>query len=137
MKIQVDTDNIKLNAENADKIFLSAQGEEELVQLLTLQAEIEEALKEARRILEVTALKINKDFSFIQSDRIKVLYRAYGAKYYVAEGEIPSGDIVTSETKIVNKIDTKAVEKFVKEHGGLPTGITEVERVKSLGFSLK
>lgn len=126
----------KLTAE-ADKIFITPEGEEVLIQLLEIQDQVNAAIEEAKAKLEATALKVNPDFSSIQADKIKVFYREYGSKYYLDESQIelvPEG-LVTEKTSYA--IDSKAVEKWADEHDGMPTGIKEVERKKSLSFSLK
>ena len=92
-----------------------------------------------KKKLEAAALKVNPNFSSIQADKIKVYYRAYGAKYYIDEAQINLApkELYAVETKTMYKIDTKAVDKWTDEHGGAPTGIKEVTRTKSITFSLK
>lgn len=127
-------DQLKLNA---DKIFISSEGEEVLVQLLEIQKQVELAIDAAEAKLEETALKIDPNFSSIQADRIKVYYRAYGSKYKIDEtmiAEVPQG-LYKTVTKY--NADSKAIEQWADEHKGLPVGIIEAERTKSLKFSLK
>lgn len=124
---------------DADKIFISPKGEDVLVQLLEAQKQIEEVISEAKKKLEAKALSVNPNFTSIQADKIKVYYRTYGQKFYVDENNINYApkELYTAESKITYKIDSKAVEKWVDAHGGMPTGIVEVERTKTLSFSLK
>lgn len=136
---QIDTDQLNELVVKADEIFLTPQGEKVLLKLLEIQDQVEKAITEAKIKLETAALKANPNFSSIQADKIKVYYRAYGAKYYIDEAQINLApkELYTAEPKITYKIDTKAVEKWADEHGGMPTGIKEVERTKSITFSLK
>jgi hypothetical protein len=131
-----DLEKLKLNA---DKIFLTAEGEETLVALLEIQKQVEDAIVLAEKKLEETALKLNPNFNSIQADKVKVYYRAYGAKYYIEEDHIDMvpTELYTKETKTVYKLDAKAVEKWADGHEGMPAGIKEVERTKQLKFSLK
>ena len=128
----------KLTAK-ADEIFLSPEGEQVLVDLLEIQTQVEMAVDEAKKKLEATALKTNPNFSSIQGNRVKVYYRAYGAKFYIDEAQINLApkELYQIESKVTYKIDTKGVEKWVDAHAGMPAGIKEVERNKSITFSLK
>lgn len=123
--------------QNADKIFLTPEGEKTLEGLLAIQKQVEAAIEEAKSRLEAAALKINPNFSSIQADKIKVYYREYGSKYYIDETQkdlVPDGLI---SQKVSYSVDSKAVEKWVDDKGTMPTGIKEVERKKTISFSLK
>jgi hypothetical protein len=135
----IDTEKLTELTAKADEIFLSPDGEQVLVDLITIQAQVELAIDEAKKKLEAAALKVNPNFTSIQANRIKVYYRAFGQKYYIDEQNIRLApkDLYTTEEKIVYKIDTKAVEKWIDQHGGMPAGITEVERKKAITFTLK
>lgn len=129
--------NVSKLKEDSDKIFIAPEGEDVLVSLLQAEKELGELKEQVKAKLEESALKLNPNFSSIQGDKIKVYYREYGSKYYVDESQfelIPDG-LVNTETKY--SVDSKAVEKWSEEHGGMPTGIKEVERGKTLSISLK
>jgi macrodomain Ter protein organizer (MatP/YcbG family) len=137
MIITVDTDKLKDLVLNADKIFMSAEGDQTLVDLITIEKMVEEAKEQAQKTLEESALKLDPNFKSIQSDKVKVFYKAFGARFYLDEtriAEVPVS-LYTQETKY--KVDPKAVEGWIDEHKGLPVGINEVERVKKLTFSLR
>lgn len=123
----------------ADEIFLTPEGETVLVDLLSIQAQVEAAIDEAKARLEAAALKVNPNFSSIQADKIKVYYRAYGAKYYVDETNIQNApkEFYTAESKVVYKVDTKSLEKHIEATGKMPDGFIEVERKKTISISLK
>lgn len=123
----------------ADDIFLSADGEQVLIDLLTIQTQVEDAITQAKAKLEAAALKANPNFSSIQANKIKVYYRAYGSKYYVDEANINLApkEFYTVESKVTYKIDTKALEKNIEQTGKVPAGIIEVERKKQLTFAIK
>lgn len=124
-------------SEDAGEIFISPDGEQVLIDILEAEEKINEIKERAKLKLAEAASKINPNFSSIQADSVKVYYREYGAKYYLDESQkdlVPEG-IVTE--KISYSVDSKAVEDFVKQRNGMPTGIKEVERSKTLSFSLK
>ena len=134
---QIDIEKLDELVVNSDKIFLTPEGEKTLEGLLAIQKQVDAAIEEAKSRLEAAALKINPNFSSIQADRIKVYYREYGAKYYLDEAQkelVPEGLIFE---KVSYSVDSKAVEKWVDDKGQMPTGIKEVERNKTLSFSLK
>lgn len=134
---QIDIEKLKELTADAGKIFLTPTGEDTLVQLLEIQAQVEAAIEEAEKTLEEAALKLDPNFTSIQADKIKVFYRAYGTKYAIDESQLPAIPKELYTTKTTYSPDSKAVEKWVDEHKGLPVGIVEKERNKSLKFTLK
>lgn len=136
---QIDIEKLAELTADSDKIFLSAEGENVLVQLLEIQEQVNAAVAAAELKLEEAGLKLNANFSSIQGDRVKVSYRPYGPKYYIDEENIGLApkELYTIESKVTYKIDADAVEKWTDEHKGMPAGIKEVERKKSLKFGLK
>lgn len=123
--------------EDAGEIFISPDGEQVLIDILEAETKINEIKERAKLKLAEAAAKINSNFSSIQADNVKVFYREYGAKYYLDESQkdlVPDGMV---EEKVSYSVNSKAVEEFVKTKGGMPTGIKEVERSKTLSFSLK
>jgi len=123
--------------QKSDKIFFTPEGEEVLVRLLEVQKQVEEAIKEAKAKLEKTALSLDPNFSSIQSDRVKVYYRAYGSRWGVDEANVDRLPKEMYRVKTSYMVETKEVERYFKEKGVLPLGITEYERPKSISFSLK
>lgn len=136
---QIDIEKLKELTVKADEIFLSAAGEQVLIDLLTIQGQVEAAIDEAKAKLEAAALKVNPNFSSIQADKIKVYYRSFGSKYYIDEANINLApkEFYTVESKVTYKIDTKALEKAIDASGKVPAGIIEVDRKKSITFTLK
>lgn len=136
---QIDLEKLNELVVKADEIFLTAKGEQVLVDLLTIQGQVEAAIDEAKAKLEAAALKVDPNFSSIQADKIKVYYRAFGSKYYVDEANINLApkEFYTVESKVTYKIDTKALEKAIDASGKVPAGIIEVDRKKAITFSLK
>lgn len=136
---KIDLEKLEQLTKEADVIFLTPDGEKVLVQLLEIEEQVQKALDEARVKLLAAALKKNKDFNSIQGDLIKVWYRASGIKYIVDENNINQApkELYEAVSKITYKIDPDAVDKWTNEHGGMPTGIIELEREKKLNFGFK
>ena len=86
--MNIDIENLNKLTSEADKIFVSAEGEETLVKLLEIQMQVEHAIDTAKQILEKKALEINPNFSSIQADKVKVYYRSYGSRYKINEEEL-------------------------------------------------
>jgi len=118
-------------------IFLKSEGEEALLKLLDLQEAIEGAIDEAKRVLEAEALKLDPQFKSIQSDNVRVYYRTYGSRYKLDESKVATLPANLYTTRTSYTVNTKEVEAFAKEKGGLPDGILEPERTKQLTFSRK
>lgn len=136
MQLIIDTDKISQLVEKSGEIMLSNEGEEYLVKLLKLQEQVEEAVKQAKKAIEDSALAISPNFKSITSDSVKISYRAYGARFKIDEsyiGEIPRH---LYETKTTYSVNTKEVEKYAEEHG-LPRGIVEPERQPQISIKLK
>lgn len=121
----------------ADKILLTGEAENVIIKLLELEKQIEAGLDEAKKRIEKKALELNPNFKSITSDNLRVSYRQYGAKYRLDESLIDK--VPENFYKVSKRYDVIAeeVEKFTEQKAGLPYGINEIERPKSLSFSLK
>lgn len=135
--MQINIEKLKDLIQDADKIFLGPEGEEVLLQLLEIEKQVELAIEAAKLKLEETALKLDPNFSSIQSDKIKVYYRSYGSRYAIDESNIDMLPKDLYETKTSYSVNTEAVDRYIEEHKGVPIGIIEKERPKSLSFSVK
>ena len=140
MKITLDLDILQQDIQQeAGKIFINYEGEKLLIGLLELQEQVENALKEAKEVLVKAGSEINPNFTSIQGDRVKVAYRSYGQRFYIDEAHVDLAptELYTKEQKISYKVDSKAVEKWIDMNGGMPAGINEVDRPKTLSITLK
>lgn len=140
MKIILDLAVLQEDVKSeAGKIFINHEGEKLLIGLVELQEQIEDAIKQAKEALVVAGSEINPNFTSIQGDRIKVAYRSYGQRFYIDEAhrELAPIELYTTEVKTSYKVDAKAVEKWIDEHNGMPAGVVEVDRPKTLSITLK
>lgn len=135
---QIDIDKLEELVADSDKILLKPEAEDTLVKLLQIRDQVEAAIKEAELKLEEEALKINPNFRSIRADKVKVFYRFYGAKYKIDESLIKyiPKELYTIKTSFLAVADE--IEKIAEENDGkLPQGIIEIERTKTMKFSLK
>ena len=135
MKITIDTDEVKKLTADAKNILLSAEAENSILALLDMQEQIELAIDEAKKSIEEEALKINPNFSSVKSDKVKVFYRAYGARFLIDESKLKQLpiDFYTKVTKI--SANAKAIERYEKENETILDGVIETERKKSISIS--
>lgn len=137
MQVTIDLSVLDNLTAEAGKIFIDPKSEETLVKLLELQKQVEDAITDAKAVLEQAALEIDPNFSSIQADKIKVYYRSYGSRYRIDESLIDQVPADLYSKKISYNPIAEAIEKYTTEHKGMPVGVIETERPKSLSFSLK
>jgi len=135
MKITVDLENIKNLVTDSKDIFLDPKAEDTIIELLDLQETVNNAVDEAKKLLEGEALKLNPNFSSIRSDKIKVFYRAYGARFLIDQSKLEQLPKELYSTEIKVKAVIKEIEKYEKENETLPDGIIEKDRTKSISIS--
>lgn len=135
MEIQIE--KLEKLVKDADKIVLSQEAEETLIQILQIQEQVEHAVKEAKERIEKRALALNPNLQSIVGERVKVYYRAYGSRYSVDLAYLDKLPASLYKVRKTYDVIADEVDRFVDEHGGLPLGIKENERNKSLSFSLK
>jgi ssDNA-binding Zn-finger/Zn-ribbon topoisomerase 1 len=136
-------DLLKL-AEDGKKIVFSGDAESALVAFLEHEAKVAEVKEQLKEWIKQSALSYSKSFSSVSSDKVSVMYRAYGAAFGLeqeidpeAEAELIDAGILKEEVKHSWKIDSKALEAYVKEHNAVPAGIATLPRTKQISLSLK
>lgn len=135
--MEIKIENLNQLVADADKILIQPEAEKVLIELLNLQDQIEQAIKTAKLTIEKKALEINPNFKSITSNNLRVNYRQYGAKYRIDEANfsyLPPN--FYKESKRYDVI-AEEVEKWCETNKGLPVGINEIERPKSLSFTIK
>lgn len=135
--MNIEIEKVEELISKAGDIFITPEGENALVSLLELQETIENAIDEAEKRLEESALKLNPNFKSLISDKVKVYYRAYGERYKIDESVVTALPENLYSVKKSYKAVPEEVEKFIEEKGTLPFGVYENDRKKSLKFSRK
>jgi len=128
---------LELLVNGSDKIAMSPDGEELLVKLLELSELVESAINETKRRLASKMESISPDLSSISSDKVKIMYRNYGAKYFIPDTLIDQIDPKFYNQKTSYSPNTFEIDKSIKETGMLPSGIGICARTKSVSINLK
>ena len=136
MKLTIDTNQPLTLAQEAGKFVFKKEAEEQLVKLLELQEIVNNAVNEAKRQIREAGESIDPSFRGVIGEKVKAIYRTYGAKYTYRMNEIEIAKPFLKE-KIYYSVDSGVVDKFVKKEGKLPEGIYDKERTKSISFTLQ
>lgn len=129
----VNLNDINSLALEGGKLMYTPRAEEAIVGLLTLKELIDNHIEAIKGKIAAAGKQLDPNFKGVVGEQIKSIYRAYGEKYeWDKTTKTPDG--ILKEVVSV-KVDTKAVELFVKEQGKLPDGIMEKERVPVLSLT--
>lgn len=120
-----------LVADGSD-IQLTPDAEEKLIQLLDIQAKVEEAVKTVKANLEQAGLEIDPNFKSAHSDKIRIGYRYFGSQYAVDESRVSELPTEVYETKTSYSVNKKGLDAYLKQHESLPLGIVEKDRKKTI-----
>lgn len=132
-KITIDLDEIDELSTQADKVFISADGEKVILDLLEAKERIDAALERAKEIIREKIQEIDPNLASIQGDQIKIQHRYFGNRYEFTSTEDTS--FLVERTSFT--VDTKKVNEYLKENEKLPKGITLAERSKQIVFKAK
>jgi len=132
--VKINIEKIDKLVKKSDQIFFDSDGEKELIKLLDMQSQIENAISQVKEKLEEKAKQI-PNFKSIQGDKVKVYYRSFGSKYYWDKAtDVPDNLINVQKRFYVNM---KELNNYIKENGTLPVGILESQRNKIITLSYK
>lgn len=116
---------------------VSSGAEAALIQLKEAEEGVENALTLLKEEIKRAMIELDPLCTSVKGDRVSVSLSSYGAKYGYDSSladSIPQGMLTLKETITVN---ADAVDKWAKEHGGLPEGITVPSRDKSISIRIK
>lgn len=132
--IKVDPKNLITLQDDAKKLVVKPEAEDALLKLMEIRDNIDEAIDMVKDEIAQQGNKIMPGFSGVESEKLRVLYRAYGSKYSFVKGiKCPEEFVKTSER---SSVDSKAVDEYLREHGELPEGVQVADRSKSLSISV-
>lgn len=137
MLITFDTDIMSEVVQSSEGLCLTKEAEAKIAEFKRIQNKVDEIEKALKEKLVDVALSFDPNFSSISGDNAKISYSYHGVKYTVDESKvsyIPDG-LVTSKVKY--SVETKAIELYEKNMGGLPEGIYLNDRKKSISITLK
>src|SRR5690606_29744094 len=78
-----DIEKLTQLTQEGDKIFLTPEGEQVILDFYAIKAQVEAAEQQIKEHIAEAAHNMNEHFSSIRGDRVIVSRRAYGAKYRV------------------------------------------------------
>ena len=131
--VQIDLNKMRLLAQEGEKFIFRASAEKQLLELhetiVMLQA-LEEQVKE---IIGKAGKEINPNFKGVIGENVKCIFRKYGKKYAYdwKNKEVCMPFLIKKE---YYNVDSDLVDKYVKEVGELPQGITENDREETLSI---
>lgn len=132
-----DLFNLIDSGERSSKlIFEYGSAEKYIGYFLMFRKAFNDAYDRIRDDLAEKGIKtIGKDFSGISGALVRGSYSGRGAKYTYSPDPSQTEDPDFVTKKISYSVDSKAVDKYLKENGELPAGVTVASRKKSLSLS--
>ena len=137
MILTIDTNILGKLSQDGDKILMDAEGEKTLVSLYQIADLVEQAIHDAKEKIKESALALDPNFLSIQGDKVKVSYRAYGARFSVDSTLVDQLPKEMYKVKTTYSPEADQVEAFINEKGGLPIGINENVREKQIQVTIK
>ena len=136
-QLVITYDNLDLLVQGSNEICINPKGEEILTKLLLLKDAVDIAIDKCKNQLSVAIQEIDPDLSSISSDKVKLMYRVWGAKYRLDDTLIDSIDEKFYTKKETYSPNATEIDKEIKTNGVLPNGIIINERTKSVSITLK
>ena len=133
-QIVIDLEHIDALAKEGGKLIFKKAAEVAILRLLQMQTYLEDRLNEIKLSIVKSGAYLDPKFKGVVGENIKAMYRSYGKKYeYKGDPERVPPDTLPF-VKIVQRIeiDSKAVDKHLKETGNLPGAISLVEDRKPI-----
>lgn len=135
-EIIIKTDEIGALAKEGEKFIFQPEAEEKLIELLMLQDLVNSTVEDVKEAIAKAGTDINPNFKGVIGDRVRLVYRQYGAKYkYDWKKKNECKPFLKEKTSWY--VDTDKIEKYVEEVGELPEGIEENDRPNKLSISFK
>lgn len=124
---------------DAKELVFNPAAESAIIQLLSIQKQVDEAIKLVKDEIIRQGLDYSASFTAIVSPGLKANYSAAGAKYVEdTEVEIEQRRAPYWKREVKYSIDSKMVEKFEqRHHGHLPNGMRKAARNKNLSFKIR
>jgi len=131
--ITIDPKEIKILAKEGEKFIFKPKAEEQLLKLLKLQDDINNAVEEVKVKIAEAGKAINPNFKGVLGESVKCVYRKYGSKYSYDKNLWERLLPFLTEKKYYS-VEADKVDVYVKEAGELPQGIIETEREGKLSI---
>lgn len=137
MIVTFDSEKMIEVKQGLDGLFLTSDTVDNLEVLEKVKEEIETLDKEIREIIKEKCLAFDANFKSLSGDKVRISLREFGSKYEIDESklDIIPQELWESDYKI--KVKTDAVDSYLKNSKGLPDGIVEPERKKTISITIK
>lgn len=136
-QITIQIKDLELIKNESGKVVLNHNAEKFLVDLLDLQAKVDETLILCKQKIQEAIEAEDSELSSINTDNLKIMNRVYGSKYSLDKNVIDYVDKNLYEKVVSFKLLSNEVDKYIKEKGANPEGITPILRKNILSISLK
>ena len=132
--IVIDPKEMTVLAEEGGKFVFKPKAEEQILKLhetIIMLQELEEKIKET---IGEMGKALNPNFRGVKGDRVSCIYRKYGAKY-TYDWKQKQTCMPYLKEKVYFSVDSDKVDKYLKEVGEFPSGITEAPREEKLSIT--
>lgn len=131
--ITIDTTPMLEIVESGDKFLFDPAAEEALVKWKNFLKAVKEADDMVKRKLSDAMGSLNA--IKIEGEGVKVTKRAYGSKYELTDPALALGMGFAEEIKKI-QVNTKEIERYVKDTEELPEGVKLRDRTATVSISL-
>lgn len=125
MKLTLDTKDLDEITNNSGKIALSNSAETGLLVLFEMKAKIDQAIEQAKILIDARASEIDPTWRAIQSDHIKIMKSSVGPRYILSDPE-KAGEFIKEVVRTI--VDVDKVDQYIEATDKLPVGIALAER---------
>ena len=136
-ELTIKYQDLDLLVKGAGMITMNPTGEQILIQLMELKDKVDSAIIKAKSVIQNAITEIDPDLTSISSDNLKIMYRVYGMKYGLDQNCIEFLDPKFYTEKKTYSLNSGEVDKYIRENGTVPNGITLNDRSKTVSISLK
>lgn len=136
-QIVINLEHVNSLAKEGGKLIFKKQAEEAIFRLLQMKDFIEEKIEEVKLSIVKSGKYLDPEFKGVVGECVKAMYRYYGKKYtYTGDPErVPPEVLPFVKLTVHVEVDSKAVDKHLKETGNLPGMIAMNERKPVLSLS--
>lgn len=129
--IKIDMGEMGILAEEANRFIFKPSAEQSLITLHQTIVRLQELEEHVKQAISEAGRALNPNFKGVIGENVKCIFRKFGTKYEYDWKNKPEEFLKKKEYYSVN---TDLVDKYIKEVGELPTGITIAPREEKLSI---
>lgn len=130
----IKLDDLKIMAKKGEGLVFNPSVEQYIINVIEMYNALGDYIDDMKEVIGKTGQSIHPNFKGVQGDRVRCIYRQYGAKYTYSDTDKAKPFL---EEQVKYKVDTKLVDSYLKEVGELPEGIKPTDREPQLTISIK